>query len=182
MRCPCFERRSGSMLGDMSRRHTSAVQIRRQNRKSFLMRITPAGRVVVYVPHWLPVDHPRVMTFIEHGLEQLAAHLPGQGRPQQHDAAAIRRLVAEWAARLEVQPGRVQLREMSKKWGSCSGRGNITLNTALCWLPYHLVEYIVVHELAHMRVFHHGPEFWEIVAQHIPDYEERERELNNYPV
>jgi len=71
---------------------------------------------------------------------------------------------------------------MYRKWGSCSGRGNITLNTALYYVPQPLAEYVVVHELAHLKIFNHSPEFWALVGQYLADYAERERELDRYRV
>ena len=69
---------------------------------------------------------------------------------------------------------------MQRKWGSCSRRGHITLNTALCWLPPRLAEYVVVHELAHLRVFNHSKDFKAVLAQHLPDWEARAGELRAY--
>lgn len=143
------------------------------------MRITPAGDVLVLIPPWLRQTDRRVRRFIQHGLEKLSAHIPAQRSQRLHTSADIRRLVAEWAQRLDVKPGRVQLRPMTRKWGSCSSRGSITLNTALEYLPPHLVEYVVVHELAHLVVFDHSPAFWALVGQHLPDYEACRRELES---
>jgi predicted metal-dependent hydrolase len=69
---------------------------------------------------------------------------------------------------------------MQRKWGSCSSKDNITLNSALLGLPPHLAEYVIVHELVHLRVFNHGKEFKALMREHLPDYRERERELDQY--
>ncbi|NDJ61147.1 MAG: M48 family metallopeptidase [Chloroflexi bacterium] len=92
--------------------------------------------------------------------------------------AEVRRLVMAWAARIGVNPGRVQLRDMYRKWGSCSSKGNITLNTALCRVPRPLAEYVIVHELAHLRVFNHGKDFKALLSAHLPDWREREQALD----
>jgi predicted metal-dependent hydrolase len=155
------------------------IIVQQQRRKSMAMRVTPAGDVLVLIPRWLRRGDRRVKRFIEQGLVKLSAYIPAH-RPQPlHTPADIRRLVAEWALRLDVKPGRVQLRPMTRKWGSCSSRGSITLNTALVYLPPHLVEYVVVHELAHMIVFDHSPAFWALVGEHVPDYEACRRELES---
>jgi len=143
------------------------------------MRITPAGDVLVLIPNWIRRSDRRVKRFIEQGLEKLGAYIPAQRSEPLHPPADIRRLVDAWAVRLGVDPGRVQFRAMTRKWGSCSSRGSITLNTALVYLPPHLVEYVVVHELAHMIVFDHSPAFWALVGQHVPDYEACRRELES---
>lgn len=151
------------------------VTVRHQRRASLMMRATHAG-IEVYVPLWLPKDSRAVRTFIAEGLRQLADKVPATP-PEQTAPDALRALVADWAARMEVQPARVTLRAMQRKWGSCSRRGHITLNTALCWLPPHLAEYVVVHELAHLRVFNHSKDFKAVLAQYLPDWEARARDL-----
>ncbi|GAB4530175.1 MAG: hypothetical protein OHK0046_50590 [Anaerolineae bacterium] len=158
------------------------IIIKQENRRSLMMRVDPAGDVIVLIPKRLRPNSPQVRQFIEQGLNKLKPHLPTETREPLHDAATIRRMVEEWAARMGLNPGRIQLRTMYRKWGSCSTSGNITLNTALYWVPLHLAEYVVVHELAHLRIFNHSPAFWKLVGQYIPDYEARERELDSYRV
>ncbi|MFW5708645.1 MAG: M48 family metallopeptidase [Chloroflexota bacterium] len=160
----------------------SRVHIKRQNRKSLSMRVTLSGDVEVVIPSWLHPDHPQVRRFIEQGMTKLAAHIPEERRDPFHDLETVRALVTEWAVRIGVKPGRVQFRQMTRKWGSCSSRGSITLNKALLYIPYHLVEYVVVHELVHMLVFDHSPAFWGHLGAYLPDYAARERELDTYRV
>jgi hypothetical protein len=69
---------------------------------------------------------------------------------------------------------------MQRKWGSCSSRDNITLNASLTGIPPHLAEYVILHELVHLRVFNHGKDFKALMRQHMPDFRERERELDQY--
>ncbi len=154
------------------------VTVRHQRRASLMMRATHAG-IEVYVPLWLPKDSRAVRAFIAEGLKQLADKVPPP-QPEQTSPAALRALVDDWAARMGVEPARVTLRAMQRKWGSCSRRGHITLNTALCWLPPRLAEYVVVHELAHLRVFNHSKDFKAVLAQHLPDWEARAGELRAY--
>lgn len=146
------------------------------------MRITPAGDVLVLIPDWMRRNDRRVKRFIEHGLEKLKPHIPVERSKPRFSTDVIRVLVYAWAVRLGVEPGRVQFRAMTRKWGSCSSRGSITLNTALVYLPLPLIEYVVVHELAHMIVFDHSPAFWSLVGEHVPDYEARRRELESHRV
>jgi predicted metal-dependent hydrolase len=138
------------------------------------MKRTPVG-LVVFIPRWLKPDSPQVRAFIEEGIRKLGTPPP---TVEQITEAEIRRMVTTWAKRVGVQPGRVQLRDMYQKWGSCSSRGNITLNTALCNLPRPLAEYVVLHELVHLWVFNHGKEFKALMAMHMPDYAEREMALD----
>jgi predicted metal-dependent hydrolase len=79
-----------------------------------------------------------------------------------------------------VDPGKISFRAMQRKWGSCSSRDNITLNSSLTWLPPHLAEYVILHELVHLRVFNHGKEFKAMMQQHMADWKAREKELDDY--
>jgi predicted metal-dependent hydrolase len=162
--------------------HRPEIEIRQQRRKSLVMRVTPAGGVVVLIPRWMKPNHPQVKSFIAEGMSKVNGFLPAETPIQHHDAESIRQLVDEWAAQIGVKPARVQMRTMYRKWGSCSSRGSITLNTALYWLPRHLVEYVVVHELVHLRILDHSPAFWVLLEQYQPDREALERELDTYRI
>jgi predicted metal-dependent hydrolase len=157
---------------------TEDIKIRHQHRKNLMMRATRSG-LEVYVPLWLKKDSPQVQRFIDEGIKKLADKVPPTP-PQQTSTEEIRGMVMEWAKRIGVQPGRITLRSMQRKWGSCSQRTQITLNTALTWLPRHLAEYVILHELAHLKLFNHGKEFKTLMGQHMPDWETRDRELDDY--
>ncbi len=155
------------------------VQIRRQNRKSLLMKLTANG-VMVYIPYWLEEDHPQVQTFIKDGLKKLEPHIPKIPRIQQTSVEDLLMMVNVWAAKIGVQPSRVRMRKMTSRWGSCSSRGNINLNRSLCYLPPHLAEYVVCHELVHLSVFNHSRAFKEMLGQYMPDWKAREKELKEF--
>lgn len=158
------------------------IIIQQQKRKSFSMRVNPAGQVVVFIPLDIKPNSSAVKRFIKHGLDQLAMHIPEAQTPPLHDAESIRARVDYWAGVMNLHPKRVQMREMTRKWGSCSSKGSVTLNTAMYWLPQHLVDYVVVHELAHLAVLDHSPKFWALVAHYMPDWETRRKEIDKYRV
>ena len=67
---------------------------------------------------------------------------------------------------------------MTSRWGSCTAKTRrIRLNAALEYCPRECLEYVVVHELAHLRENNHSPRFWAIVADALPDYKERQKKL-----
>lgn len=72
---------------------------------------------------------------------------------------------------------RVSVRNQKTRWGSCSRRGALNFNVRLGSLPPDLQDYIIVHELCHLKEFNHSTSFWRLVAQQIPDYLERRRQL-----
>ena len=66
----------------------------------------------------------------------------------------------------------VSIRNQHSRWGSCSSRGNLNFNWRVVYLPQKYLDYLVVHELCHLKELNHSPKFWELVAQEIPDYRE----------
>lgn len=151
------------------------ITIRRQNRRSLMMRPVPGG-LEVYIPHWLNPESRQVKQFIVDALARLGEHVPAVPA-ERTSPDEIRAMVAHWGPVLGVQPGRVQFRDMRRKWGSCSSRGSITLNLRLTWVAPELAEYVVVHELAHLRELNHSPAFFAILDEHLPDHRVREAAL-----
>lgn len=74
---------------------------------------------------------------------------------------------------------RASIRGQRSRWASCSSRGTISLNYKMLFLPAHLVDYLMVHELSHTRHLNHSRRFWTLVERHCPDYRSCERELGS---
>lgn len=85
-------------------------------------------------------------------------------------AEAIDAAVATHAAALRVRPAKVDLRDPRSRWGSASRQGRLMFSWRLVLAPPSSLESVVVHELAHLRVFGHGPAFWALVASRRPDH------------
>jgi predicted metal-dependent hydrolase len=82
-----------------------------------------------------------------------------------------------------VQANKLFIQEMTRKWGSCNPKSrNIRLNTQLAKKPKCCLEYVVLHELAHLRVPSHGDGFVALLDSHLPDWQERRRLLNSLPL
>lgn len=89
----------------------------------------------------------------------------------------LSQVVARWSQRMGLQPAAVLIRDQRSRWGSCNARDELRLNWRIVQAPGLLQEYVVVHEVAHIRHKNHGPAFWQLVAAHIPDFRERQKAL-----
>lgn len=85
--------------------------------------------------------------------------------------------VTHYSPMLNVIPRELKLSSAKSQWGSCTAHGTIRLNVHLIRLPQRLIDYVVVHELAHLRELNHSTAFWRIVANTCPDYLKLRREL-----
>lgn len=75
--------------------------------------------------------------------------------------------------------GRVAIRNQKTRWGSCSKKGNLNFNYKIVLLTPKQADYIIVHELCHLKEFNHSQRFWDLVAKAVPDYKEVRHSLRN---
>lgn len=85
--------------------------------------------------------------------------------------------LAHYAPHLGVAPPPLRLSSARTRWGSCSHHGGISLNWRLVFMPLAIIDYVVAHELAHLREMNHSPRFWSVVEQLCPDWRARRLEL-----
>jgi predicted metal-dependent hydrolase len=83
-----------------------------------------------------------------------------------------------FAPQLGVQWKRLSLSNASSRWGTASADGSIRLNWRLIHFKQDVIDYVVAHELSHLRVMNHSPQFWETVGSLVPDYQQRRNALN----
>jgi len=94
-----------------------------------------------------------------------------------HAETHIQPLVDKFSARLGVPVRSVELREMKTRWGSGGTDGRLRFNWRIVMAPKRLLEYVVAHELCHVRFHDHSREFWRLMSRVMPDYEQRRLEL-----
>ena len=88
----------------------------------------------------------------------------------EHRIMLLRQRADSWASRLKVAPRLVRVQRMTRKWGSCSTRGTITLAADLIEQDRHFQDFVVAHELLHLRVPNHGRLFKALMTAHVPDW------------
>ena len=164
----------------------------RSRRKTLALEITPDCRVLVRAPMSLSQSH--IDAFIESHTDWIARHLEQQQQkaasaPPPPTAAQIAALknaarailpekVAYWSHIMGVAPTGVKITTARKRYGSCSGKNNLCFSCFLMEKPPAAIDLVVVHELCHIKVRNHGPAFYALLAQYLPDHLERKKLLS----
>lgn len=124
------------------------------------------GRFIATVPHGMDENAKRQQLielfkawYLEHGKAKIASRLK------------------LYCAKMGVTPNDVQLKEQRMRWGTCTSEGNIYLNWRIIMSPMSIVDYVLVHELAHLRYMNHSNEYWNFVRSILSDYEQRKEWL-----
>lgn len=171
-----------------------ATRLIRARRKTLSIRITQEGNLVIRAPLGMPKGEIEAFLkekaqWIEtHRAKVLAEYAQGQEAPLGEEeiltlAEQMRQRLPEklnrHAASMGVTFGRVTIRCQQTRWGSCSSRGNLNFNCLLMLAPEEVLDYVVVHELAHRKQMNHSALFWQEVARECPDYKKSLRWLKD---
>ncbi|MDT8323566.1 MAG: SprT family zinc-dependent metalloprotease [Bacteroidota bacterium] len=144
----------------------TTLHVRPWNRNAGSIRLTEDG-ILIQVPSAMCTDEAVLRDLFERWLRRWAR----QDLPLRLDTLA---------RDMKLHFSRVGIRDQRSKWGSCSVRGSISLNMRLMLTPPEVSDYVIMHELAHIRELNHSPRFWRIVARHCPDYREHQRWLRKH--
>lgn len=174
-----------------------SVKIRRSARKTVALEVKTSGEVIARVPNQFPATD--VEAFIERHrvwiLKKVELAKTRELKRQELAFPKIEELTAKdiediqkkmlemtmfYAEKMKVSVGRITIRNQKTRWGSCSSKGNLNFNYRVYFLPEELLEYVIVHELAHRRHMNHSKEFWEEVAIFFPDYKACRERLKEY--
>ena len=171
-----------------------ATRLIRARRKTLSIRITQEGNLEIRAPLGMPKREIEAFLkekaqWIEtHRAKVLAEYAQGQEAPLGEEeiltlAEQMRQRLPEklnrHAASMGVAFGRVTIRCQQTRWGSCSSRGNLNFNCLLMLAPEEVLDYVVVHELAHRKQMNHSALFWQEVARECPDYKKSLRWLKD---
>lgn len=98
--------------------------------------------------------------------------------------ALARQVLAKRTGELARETGsefnRLVVKHVVSKWGSCSSKRNLNLNWHLIFLPQHLIDYIIIHELMHLREMNHSKAYWKEVAKYYPNHKAAQKEVHSY--
>ena len=167
-----------------------SVLLVRSSRKTLAVQIRADGTVIARAPLRMPKD--RILCFLsekaswirmqqgkmqerEKMRQQARIHLDAAQEKELRERAksVLAQRTAYFARQIGVTYGRITVRDQKTRWGSCSQTGNLNFNFRLILAPLEVLDYVVVHELCHRRQMNHSAQFWQEVAQVLPDYRKR---------
>lgn len=174
------------------------VEIIRSKRRSMAIQIRTDGSVVVRVPmhasdraikrfvsahaRWI-ADNRGQMFERRKKLADNPYDIPAWESLSAADKKIAKQKIMEhvdyYARRMEIDYGSISMRNQKSRWGSCSSKGNLNFNYRLAYQPEELLDYVVVHELAHRRHMDHSAAFWEEVETYYPAYKKCRQMLND---
>lgn len=167
-------------------------QVKRSKRKTMSIEITKELSVLVRCP--LRLSKREIERFLAKNEAWISAHLETMKKrvelEQKHALnerqvaalkekakAALPSRAAFYSTLMGLTPAGIKITSAEKRFGSCSAKDSLCFSYRLMLYPPDAVDYVVVHELAHIRHKNHGKQFYALIAQVMPDYKERERLL-----
>lgn len=172
---------------------TISVQVIRKAMKSIRLKVTPLGQVRVSAPFGISdneiirmVTSRREWIFSQQKAFEQSPQSKAECATKKEQStwkeiieACVPLLVESWEPILGVKAKRLVYRNMKTRWGSCQpSTGRICINTRLALYPPECLEYVVVHELCHLLVANHGPEFKALLGRVMPDWKNRAKKLH----
>jgi len=174
------------------------IKLIRSKRRTISIEITPEAEVIVRAPYYASVSE--INKLIGEKSDWIHKHLQKMSDRQKKKAEApsqeltaqdikllttrakriIPQRVRYYADIMGVTYGRITIRMQKSRWGSCSSKGNLNFNCLLMRTPDEIIDYVVVHELCHLKEMNHSPRFWAEVEKIFPDYKERRKWLKDH--
>jgi len=165
-------------------------KLKRSNRRTISLEITPELEVLVRAPRYVPTYEldrfvERHSKWIEVNLERRRAMLERMPEPSPEEIEELKRRarehiparVAYYSSIMGLSPSSVKITSAKKRYGSCSYKNGLCFSYRLMLCPDEVIDYVVVHELAHIAQKNHGKKFYSLIASVLPDYKERIRLL-----
>lgn len=157
----------------------------RSDRKTLGLQVKD-GRVIVRAPRRATVQQIERFVreheaWIENALSRQAAKKAAHPEPTAAERAEYIRLAKEmlprrtafWSERMGLTPTQIRITSAQRRFGSCSSQGHICYSWRLMQYPPEAIDYVIVHELAHLKHMNHSPAFYALVAKYLPDHKAR---------
>ena len=166
------------------------VEVRRSKRKSAAIKITADMQIVVFVPLYVSDNEIERMViskskWIDEHMLKVQSTIDERSKLEKITFEQIKELedqaveyipkrVKYYAEKENFVYNKITIKNLVSRWGSCSTKGNLNFNCLLMLMPDYVSDYIVVHELCHLREMNHSEKFWAEVEKIMPDYQRAE--------
>lgn len=166
------------------------VEVRRSKRKSAAIKITADMQIVVFVPLYVSDNEIERMViskskWIDEHMLKVQSTIDERSKLEKITSEQIKELadqaveyipkrVKYYAENENFVYNKITIKNLVSRWGSCSTKGNLNFNCLLMLTPDYVIDYIVVHELCHLREMNHSEKFWAEVEKIMPDYQRAE--------
>lgn len=166
------------------------VEVRRSKRKSAAIKITADMQIVVFVPLYVSDNEIERMViskskWIDEHMLKVQSTIDERSKLEKITFEQIKELedqaveyipkrVKYYAEKENFVYNKITIKNLVSRWGSCSTKGNLNFNCLLMLMPDYVIDYIVVHELCHLREMNHSEKFWAEVEKIMPDYQRAE--------
>jgi len=182
---------SAKVIDEFVEKHTKWVEKKQEELKSIVPeqpRQYQAGEKFLYLGQSYPleiVSDARQKLILEDAFklaesEQKNAEAVFRNWYRKQAAKLIRERVALFAERYQVPAGKIRITSARTRWGSCSSKNTLSFSWRLIMTPLNVIDYVVIHELAHIIHHNHSKRFWSLVEKWMPDYKERRKQLRQY--
>lgn len=166
------------------------VEVRRTKRKSAAIKITADMQIVVFVPLYVSDNEIERMViskskWIDEHMLKVQSTIDERSKLEKITFEQIKELADQaveyipkrvnyYAEKENFVYNKITIKNLVSRWGSCSTKGNLNFNCLLMLTPDYVIDYIVVHELCHLREMNHSEKFWAEVEKIMPDYQRAE--------
>ena len=166
------------------------VEVRRSKRKSTAIKITADMQIVVFVPLYVSDNEIERMViskskWIDEHMLKVQSTIDERSKLEKITFEQVKELadqaveyipkrVKYYAEKENFIYNKITIKNLVSRWGSCSTKGNLNFNCLLMLTPDYVIDYIVVHELCHLREMNHSEKFWAEVEKIMPDYQRAE--------
>lgn len=166
------------------------VEVRRSKRKSAAIKITADMQIVVFVPLYVSDNEIEKMViskskWIDEHMLKVQSTIDERSKLEKITFEQVKELadqaveyipkrVKYYAEKENFVYNKITIKNLVSRWGSCSTKGNLNFNCLLMLTPDYVIDYVVVHELCHLREMNHSEKFWAEVEKIMPDYQRAE--------
>ncbi len=169
------------------------INYKKSDRKSVQIKIKPDCSITVYAPYY--VSDKQIDEFVslkKHWIDKTIIEMKKRKykKTTSSQYKCVKKLANKYllnranyiSTTINLKPRSIKVTKANTRWGSCNNKGNICLSARLMFLPRHLIDYVIIHELCHLKYLNHSDKFYNEVSKYLPNYKKYIKELKNISI